>query len=156
VACCLGPAYNSIRKEVLSKSPDIRLKKPAIIQDDFEFCRAICRTSSKSLVGVNRYRSDEKYCFGLDGPEINMTTKAIAYKMKITNRDSEYNKEKQKQPNNKNEMKIRIVGDEDDVITFKSLINDDQRGPKSAAVTMHVTSLLLIFLSPLLLILCSF
>jgi len=29
VSCCLGPAYRSIKKEVLLYSPDIRLKNPA-------------------------------------------------------------------------------------------------------------------------------
>ena len=31
-----------------------------------EFCRSLCRTSSDSVVGENRYRSELKYCYGGD------------------------------------------------------------------------------------------
>lgn len=29
-----------------------------------EFCRSLCRTSSDSVIGENRYRSELKYCYG--------------------------------------------------------------------------------------------
>lgn len=33
----------------------------------FDFCRALCRTSSRSVVQQNQYRnSEDKYCFGVD------------------------------------------------------------------------------------------
>ncbi|KAH8850441.1 UPF0454 protein C12orf49 [Schistosoma japonicum] len=39
--------------------------------DAFEFCVAVCRTSSLAVLHENKYRNlDEIYCFGLETPSI--------------------------------------------------------------------------------------
>eukprot|EP01119_Soliformovum_irregulare_P005770 TRINITY_DN17520_c0_g1_i2.p1 TRINITY_DN17520_c0_g1~~TRINITY_DN17520_c0_g1_i2.p1 ORF type:complete len:249 (-),score=44.34 TRINITY_DN17520_c0_g1_i2:55-801(-) len=42
----------------------------------FDYCRAMCRTSSRSIHAVNKYRNDEKYCYGGEAPVI-MAEKAL-------------------------------------------------------------------------------
>jgi hypothetical protein len=37
----------------------------------FEYCKSICRTSSKSVVARNKYRNqDDKFCYGPEPPPI--------------------------------------------------------------------------------------
>jgi len=71
VSCCLDPAKEDLRNEVQqtldAKSlgfEDFSTLSP------FDYCRAICRTSSKSIHSQNQYRIDEKFCYSLDAPPV--------------------------------------------------------------------------------------
>jgi len=53
VSCCLQPE-NPIHPNFTN---------PNIAIDKFDYCRAVCRTSSRSVVNENKWKSDLKYCF---------------------------------------------------------------------------------------------
>jgi len=73
VSCCMDPDKEQIRRMVLRNSPT----DPILIKlgkDTFEFCRGLCRTSSKSVFGQNQYRHENKYCYGFLSPPIQNDT----------------------------------------------------------------------------------
>jgi len=74
--------------------------------------------------------------------------------MKITN-SKDSNEETEKSKNGKKETKIRIVDTDNDIISFKSLIAEDRRAV-SSSVTKNAVSILLLFISAILLLMCAF
>jgi len=63
VSCCLG---SEIPEKSLSLLPSLY----ETIDSKFDFCQSLCRTSSKSVVHENSYRSSLKYCFGSEPPPL--------------------------------------------------------------------------------------
>jgi len=64
VSCCMGSEKNPL-EEVIRSSPTYSL-----VDNDFDLCKIICRTSSKSVVHENAYRSEWKHCFGISIPPL--------------------------------------------------------------------------------------
>ncbi|CAH8441568.1 unnamed protein product [Schistosoma bovis] len=65
VSCCLNPINKSLWDKVQNLSANYK-RHLQLATDAFEFCIAVCRTSSLSVLHENRYRnSEELYCFGL-------------------------------------------------------------------------------------------
>lgn len=67
VSCCLGTE----QKESAARANDLQLRfSLSVLSDPFELCKLLCRTSSKSLVHENAYRSSLKHCFGSSPPPL--------------------------------------------------------------------------------------
>eukprot|EP01089_Gocevia_fonbrunei_P020204 TRINITY_DN7458_c0_g1_i1.p1 TRINITY_DN7458_c0_g1~~TRINITY_DN7458_c0_g1_i1.p1 ORF type:complete len:281 (-),score=32.21 TRINITY_DN7458_c0_g1_i1:2-844(-) len=64
VSCCMNQHNADSIDEVKDSTSDPILKSS---DSNFDFCRAICRTNSKSLV-ENTYRSDWKFCYSTKLP----------------------------------------------------------------------------------------
>jgi len=93
VSCCLDPAKEDLRNEV----QQVLDAKSLGFEDfsslsPFEYCRAICRTSSKSIYSQNQYRNDDKYCYSLDAPPVQNKTQEAEVnlnRIKIAERTNE-------------------------------------------------------------------
>jgi len=93
VSCCLDPAKEDLRNEV----QQVLDAKSLGVEDfsslsPFEYCRAICRTSSKSIYSQNQYRNDDKYCYSLDAPPLQNKTQETEMnpnRIKIAERTTE-------------------------------------------------------------------
>ena len=67
VACCMGPRQEARRAEVMKAAAAKKTFAKAVHDHDvFEFCRATCRTSSKSTVHGNEYLSPMRFCLSPD------------------------------------------------------------------------------------------
>eukprot|EP00029_Vermamoeba_vermiformis_P005179 TRINITY_DN1727_c0_g1_i1.p1 TRINITY_DN1727_c0_g1~~TRINITY_DN1727_c0_g1_i1.p1 ORF type:complete len:446 (-),score=93.71 TRINITY_DN1727_c0_g1_i1:73-1353(-) len=72
VSCCLNPVDN----QFLEKRKDSSFRKTLTkgqmwlwaLEDDFEFCTAQCRTSSRTVIHQNTFKSPLKHCYGPSGP----------------------------------------------------------------------------------------
>jgi len=54
----------------------------------FDYCRTICRTSSKSIHSHNQYRNNDKYCYSLHPPPLqNDTLEGNINRIKIAGKD---------------------------------------------------------------------
>lgn len=63
VGCCLKPSNDGQRKAAMAAARHKKTFEKAVAAgDDFEFCRASCRTSSMSTVHGNAFVTDHKYC----------------------------------------------------------------------------------------------
>ncbi|EKX46586.1 hypothetical protein GUITHDRAFT_107373 [Guillardia theta CCMP2712] len=63
VSCCLNPSNDELRNTAMAASRDKKTFADAVKRkDSFEFCRASCRTSSKSTVHGNAYISEKRFC----------------------------------------------------------------------------------------------
>jgi len=63
VACCMGPSQATHRAEAMKSVASKKTFAKAVGSNDaFEFCRATCRTSSKSTVHGNEYLSPTRFC----------------------------------------------------------------------------------------------
>lgn len=67
-SCCMSPSNIHLKMSVVSQNPTMTFLRAET--DPFTYCRAVCRTSSKSVFAINRYRNDEKHCFGPEAPPI--------------------------------------------------------------------------------------
>jgi len=60
VSCCLGVDKKQHLESILDKEPPFLAR----VQDQFEMCVAMCRTSSRNLIHEREYKSQTyKYCF---------------------------------------------------------------------------------------------
>jgi len=73
VSCCMEPEHSFMREHVSRKTDSPFLKNA---KNTFEFCKGACRTNSKSLYLQNKYRNEDKYCYGIDAPPLQNTTEA--------------------------------------------------------------------------------
>jgi len=71
VSCCMEPDRSFMREHVSRKSDSPILKNA---KNTFEFCKGVCRTNSKSIYLQNKYRNEDKYCYGIDAPPLQNTT----------------------------------------------------------------------------------
>jgi len=63
VSCCLGPQQEELRKQAMEVYREKLTYKASVEGNNvFEFCRASCRTSSKSTVHGNAYMSTSRFC----------------------------------------------------------------------------------------------
>jgi len=68
VSCCMDPNITSLRQQHASlQSTVLRFVD---LSSSFDLCRAVCRTSSKSIYDKNKYKHDDKHCYGLVGPPV--------------------------------------------------------------------------------------
>jgi len=74
VSCCMAPEHSYVREHV-SKHSDSRILKNA--KNSFDFCKGVCRTNSKSIYLQNKYRNEDKYCYGVEAPPLQNTTETI-------------------------------------------------------------------------------
>nr|CAH8832528.1 unnamed protein product [Trichobilharzia regenti] len=71
VSCCLDPNNKSLWNQVIQNTNANSRRHLQLATDAFEFCSAVCRTSSLTVLHENRYRnSAENYCFALEIPTI--------------------------------------------------------------------------------------
>jgi len=118
VSCCLNPSENSAlhRRSYtsISQSASPALRELYKIEDDFEFCMAICRTSSRSVINQNKFKSQYKYCFSDSGPEISVET--ATEEVEMTRLVNEINTETmsrplhESRPIDENESVVAIIG----------------------------------------------
>mmetsp|Transcript_78647 Transcript_78647/g.211336 ORF Transcript_78647/g.211336 Transcript_78647/m.211336 type:complete len:259 (+) Transcript_78647:15-791(+) len=79
VSCCLSPTNAKLRERAMNKMKDKRTYQRAVKEKDvFEFCRASCRTSSKSTVHGNAYNSEYRHCVSPDDLGVPPDLKAVA------------------------------------------------------------------------------
>eukprot|EP01117_Protostelium_nocturnum_P003078 TRINITY_DN1401_c0_g1_i2.p1 TRINITY_DN1401_c0_g1~~TRINITY_DN1401_c0_g1_i2.p1 ORF type:complete len:233 (-),score=28.51 TRINITY_DN1401_c0_g1_i2:32-730(-) len=69
VSCCMDPLRSSLKALVIKSSLG-QLDTLRGERNPFKYCRAVCRTSSKSVFAINQYRHNEKHCYGPNGPPI--------------------------------------------------------------------------------------
>eukprot|EP01102_Stenamoeba_stenopodia_P019469 TRINITY_DN7364_c0_g1_i1.p1 TRINITY_DN7364_c0_g1~~TRINITY_DN7364_c0_g1_i1.p1 ORF type:complete len:267 (-),score=37.20 TRINITY_DN7364_c0_g1_i1:396-1196(-) len=91
VSCCMSPSQAPVVQAILKRrntkdtgNSNILLKSA---KTPFEFCVAKCRTSSRSVVFENQYRSNElKFCYGNQDPPLSEGSGAAQslYQMKVT------------------------------------------------------------------------
>ncbi|CAH8485016.1 unnamed protein product [Schistosoma rodhaini] len=89
VSCCLNPINKSLWDKVQNLDANYK-RHLQLATDAFEFCIAVCRTSSLTVFHENRYRNlEELYCFGIFIDFINMLSldhcKNLAYYLLTTN-----------------------------------------------------------------------
>jgi len=70
VSCCLGTFNEPEESTKLMKAMQQKGGIFRAVEDLFDLCLVKCRTSSKSVVHENSYRSDLKYCFGEKDPPL--------------------------------------------------------------------------------------
>nr|AAW25002.1 SJCHGC02079 protein [Schistosoma japonicum] len=71
VSCCLNPTNKPLWDQVMQNANANSRRHLKLAIDAFEFCVAVCRTSSLTVLHENKYRNlDEIYCFGLETPSI--------------------------------------------------------------------------------------
>jgi hypothetical protein len=72
VSCCLNPIDNQFLEKRKDSSFRKTLPKGQVwlwaLEDDFEFCTAQCRTSSRTVIHQNTFKSPLKHCYGPSGP----------------------------------------------------------------------------------------
>jgi len=75
VSCCMDPAKQDLRNDILESvdTKNREFEDPTMLSA-FDYCRAICRTSSKSIHSHNQYRNDDKYCYTLNAPPLQNKT----------------------------------------------------------------------------------
>ncbi|CAH8291834.1 unnamed protein product [Schistosoma turkestanicum] len=74
VSCCLNPINKPLWDKVVQNVSSNNKRYLQLATDAFEFCIAVCRTSSQTVLHENRYRnSEENFCFGLETPNIPTT-----------------------------------------------------------------------------------
>lgn len=66
VACCMAPERREELTNNFEKRKNDRLYKG--ITTVFQFCSTRCRTTSRSVINENRYRSPLKHCYGQNDP----------------------------------------------------------------------------------------
>ncbi len=66
VSCCLDPRTLARRQRSILAETVNPILLAAASETPFEFCRALCRTSSDSLApnAANQYRAEQRFCFG--------------------------------------------------------------------------------------------
>lgn len=62
VSCCMNPKNKEVVESDWNAKKNEQLYKR--VKTNFEFCITRCRTSSKSVINENRYRSVFKHCYG--------------------------------------------------------------------------------------------
>jgi len=70
VACCLRPEQRSLLETVLQQAKGVLYARLA---DSFDLCLAQCRTSARSVVHENAFRSQRRFCYGNDRPTLSDT-----------------------------------------------------------------------------------
>lgn len=69
VSCCMNPQHRTMIQSIIqSKAQEGKANVYKGIQTVFQFCSTRCRTSSKSVVNENRYRTVYKHCYGAKDP----------------------------------------------------------------------------------------
>ena len=91
VSCCMSPSQAPVVQAILKRRNTKDVGNSNILlrsaRTPFEFCVAKCRTSSRSVVFENQYRSNElKFCYGNQDPPLSEGGAAAQslYQMKVT------------------------------------------------------------------------
>jgi len=66
VSCCMTPERRQELKDNFEKRKDDRLYRG--VTTVFQFCSTRCRTTSRSVINENRYRSPLKHCYAQSDP----------------------------------------------------------------------------------------
>jgi hypothetical protein len=66
VACCMAPEHRQELQNNFKERKNDRLYRG--IKTVFQFCSTRCRTSSRSVINENRYRSPLKHCYAKQDP----------------------------------------------------------------------------------------
>lgn len=66
VSCCLAPSNRELLKQSFAQRKTEHLYKH--VNTVFQYCSTRCRTSSKSVVFENKYKTNLKHCFGIIDP----------------------------------------------------------------------------------------
>ncbi|PRP83980.1 hypothetical protein PROFUN_08664 [Planoprotostelium fungivorum] len=74
-SCCMDPSNAQLKLSVVKGNPAYdHLRQET---DPFNYCRSVCRTSSRSVFAINRYRNADKHCFGPEAPPISQEMKEL-------------------------------------------------------------------------------
>lgn len=65
VSCCMKPTQTGPQQLHVSER-----HRQYTVQDDFELCSSLCRSSSRSVIHENAYRHEQHHCFGLNAPPL--------------------------------------------------------------------------------------
>jgi len=77
VACCMSPFSKNVVDQFKKETRDLIYTSLLSDTDSFEFCKAKCRTSSHSVIGENKYRSNWKHCYGGTPPPLQIETTVV-------------------------------------------------------------------------------